>query len=153
MLSRYERAMAIMVAIGVSLIVSACGGSSSTTSSLTKAQFIAQADRICEQTNEAQLAAVVSANKKGTGGDLSPAEKQKLMVTAGMVPVKEEARQISELGAPEGDEETVDEIAEGIEDGAGKVEAEGTVDSVGTAFSSVNKIAAGYGLKSCAQSP
>jgi len=155
MLRRYDWMAVAIFAIGLSVIFSSCGSgsSSSSTPSLTKAQFIAQADKLCEETNKAQLAAVVKASKEAKGQSLDPTEKRKLMVTAGMVPIKEEAKKIAALGAPSGEEEAVTAIAEGIEAGAGAVAGAGTVESVGPAFKSVNQKAAKYGLKSCAQSP
>jgi hypothetical protein len=132
-------ATALAATFAIALILAGCGGSDSTASSLTKAQFIKQADAICAKTDKAVLAAISEA---GVG--------ERKVLIAGLQPVQKEAEEISALGAPSGDEEAIAAIVAGIEAAVRKAENTSLPAAKG-AFAKVDALSAKYGFDDCAK--
>lgn len=143
-----------LAAAALALFVAGCGGGDST-SSLTKAQFIKRADAICTKANNDQLVAVQKAAKSTPKSEQNQAGKEKIIVTAGLPPIAKEAEELAELGIPDGDEKEVEAIIAGIEFALKKGEENPVLVLEGAAspFIPVNKLAAAYGLESCAENP
>jgi hypothetical protein len=140
-------ALGALVVAGLVLLVSGCGGSNST-SSLTKAEFIEQADAICENADGAQLAAVARVTRRSSGN--KAADERELLIQ-GLEPVQRQAEEINALGAPSGDEAQVSAIVVGMEEAVGGTEE--APDKVVAVFAKVNKLAKAYGLKACSEGP
>jgi len=164
----------VFVAVGLA----GCGGSDdedATASSITKAEFIKQADEVCregEKRVQKDFDAYVKENedlKEPTDADyaalvaavLAPnAEHLKeptdadyaALVAAVLAPNAErETEQLRELGAPDGDEEQIEAMLEAREQGLKDAEArpKAVVTSGEDIFAGASKIATDYGLKVC----
>jgi hypothetical protein len=152
-----RQAMAVLAGIvAIAMISGGCGseGDSATTASLTKAEFIEKADAICSKTGERYKAKVaVFAKKHGLNDYEQPtkAQREEVMTAVILPALSAEAEDLDRLGAPEGDEEEVEAIVEGIEGAVERAEDEpGSVFEKGSgSFKKVNKLARAYGLEIC----
>ena len=141
----------VFVAVGLA----GCGGSDdedATASSITKAEFIKQADEVCregEKRVQKDFDAYVKENedlKEPTDADYAA------LVAAVLAPNAErETEQLRELGAPDGDEEQIEAMLEAREQGLKDAEArpKAVVTSGEDIFAGASKIATDYGLKVC----
>lgn len=135
-------ALAVLLAAVVGF---GCGGDDDSASALTKAEFIKQADGICKQ-GEARIE--VEAEKFGIE---TMADQEKLVTDVVVPGIQAQAEKIADLGAPEGDEETIEEMVEAVENGAAELEANPLAGMEGKApLGEASKIARAYGLKECA---
>ena len=130
------------------------GDSSESASSLTKAEFIKQADAICAKGNEAVSAEAEEFAEENEIDTEKPTTAQQEEVVSDVVApaIREQAEKIDELGAPSGEEDEVAEIVAAVESGAD--EAEASPDSIvegkgGGPFEEANELADAYGLKVC----
>jgi hypothetical protein len=74
------------------------------------------------------------------------------VIKLGLPQIQVEAEELDELGAPEGDEEQIDAIVAGIEDGLKKAEEDPiSTNKSGAAnpFAAVDKLTTDYGFKVC----
>ncbi|HEX5592855.1 MAG TPA: hypothetical protein VFX35_05860 [Solirubrobacterales bacterium] len=139
-----------IAAIGMgiaALAFAGCGGSSEET--LTKAQFVEQANKICRAGENKRAKRVnelleEQASKK-------PSAKPKDDIIFDVIAIYEETTgELSELGKPEGEEEKVDAIVEAMEEAADRVHANPQSALTGDLpFRKANKLAEDYGLDSC----
>jgi hypothetical protein len=129
------------------------GATSSPTSSkatLTKAEFIKQADAICEKTDKVQEAGLKAYLQKKPEAQSTKAGQSKMVLAVGLPPIQTEAEELAELGAPSGDEAKVAAIVDGIEKAVEKGEAEpGSLLTGSSPFTEVDKLAGEYGFKAC----
>lgn len=139
----------IAAALLLALTIASCGGSGDSTASLTKAEFIKQADAICEAADGAQVVALGRVEKENPGNMENVAVQKKILATAGLPPVQQEAEEIADLGAPSGGEDEVAAIVDGIEKAI--EEAENDPTALESSFVAVDKLAARYGLKACSE--
>ena len=148
-------------ALALGLLVAGCGSSDdsttdSSTASLTKAQFIKQADAICEKAGdeiEGEVEAFAEENDISTDKEPSDEVKEEI-VTEVIVPnIEEQAEGIAALGAPSGEEDQVGAIVEGIETAASETSEDPSAVVTGGegAFEGVNEEAKEYGLKVCGE--
>jgi uncharacterized lipoprotein len=157
-----KRLLALLFGVLVIALVAGCGGGSDNTSSdstdggsaLTKAEFIKEADAICEKGNESISAEAEEFAEENEIDIEKPttAEQEEVVSDVVAPAVQEQAEKIDELGAPEGEEEEVAEIVEAVESGAGEAEAspDTIVEGSGPGpFAEANKLANSYGLKVC----
>lgn len=121
-----------------------CGGGSA---SLTKAEFIKQADAICRQTDKEIHTAVGRVQKEQEAAGGSSAQVQKELVRVGLQLIQEEAEHIQALGSPKGDESTIAAIIREIEEGVIATEK----DPIHNHFTKVEAAAAKYGFKDCSE--
>lgn len=141
----------LLLAVVLPLVLAGCGGDESTAAELTKAEFIKQADAICDKADQVQKAELNSYLKENPKATSSPAKEEEMVVAVGLPPIGDEAEELDELGVPSGDEEEVAAIVEGIEDALEQSEADPKPLTEGNegAFVEVDKLAKEYGLKSC----
>ena len=127
------------------------GATVTTASDLTKAEFIKQGDAICEKTDQAQEAALKVYLKKHPKATSSEEGEAQMVLIAGLPAIQVEAEELAALGAPEGDEEEVQAIVEGIEEAASKGEENpiSLVKGTKNPFLAVDGLAAKYGFKVC----
>lgn len=136
-----NKSVPIMALISAALMLVAVGcggGDDSTTSSLTKAQFIKQADAICKKADAARLKAL----SETTGSQLE-------VLSAAMQPIQKQAEEIAALGAPSGDDEEIDAIVTEMEKGVEQAEKGGNAN-IEKAFVKVDQLSGQYGFKVCA---
>ena len=154
-MNRASLALAALVALAA--IVAGCGSDDSeTTSSLTKAEFIKQADAICKKEN-AKIATEFKSFAKENGIPLdkepNPEQGEELVEEILIPNVKSQAEAIRDLGAPSGEEEKVTELLESLDEGIEEAEEDpGALFSSETdSFAKANKLARDYGLEVCGQ--
>jgi ABC-type lipoprotein release transport system permease subunit len=145
---RATLALTALVALG--LIAAGCGDSSddssdsTTAASLTKADWIAQADAICQHGNQEsnQAAHQQFGNQKPTG-----AEIQQFLTGTALPNTQTQIDKIKALGAPSGDEDQVNHILDVVQADIDKAKAAGDLNE--STFDDGNALAKQYGLKVC----
>jgi hypothetical protein len=146
--------------VAIAAIVAGCGssddGSTDTTAALTKAEFIKQGDAICEKGSkqiEEEAEAFAEDNDVDTE---NPSDEQQEEVIETIVgpSLQTQADELSELGAPSGEEAKVTAMLEALEEGAEELESDPGVllgsngsDPIDTA----NELANEFGFKACGQ--
>jgi hypothetical protein len=145
-----------LAVLGTLFSFGACGsnGGGETTSSLTKAQFLKQANAICARGTD-EMGQGDAAFWKAHGGSKpnpSQALVNELQLTAILPVRKEELRRIRALGLPRGDEERVEKILLAWEEGVQKGEDKPRSLDVGGpefAFYKAYTMGLEYGLEKC----
>jgi hypothetical protein len=139
--------LALTAVLALGAIAAGCGGSSndSSTSDLTKAEWIAKADVICQQGNQEIEQA---ANEQF--GNEKPSEADIQQFTQGVVLLgtQDQVDKIRDLGAPSGDEDQVNKILDTVQADIDKAKSDGSSISEST-FADGNALAKQYGLKVC----
>lgn len=143
--------------LAIAMIVAGCGSSSDdTTASLTKAEFIAQADAICKKGNgeiESEFESFAKENDIKENEEPSKAQGAELVETVLVPNVENQSEEIRDLGAPSADEEEITAMLDALDEGVEEAEAE--PETVFTSktdpFGPANKIAKEYGLEVCGQ--
>ena len=164
-----KRALAVLFAcLAIAALVAGCGGGDDTTSggegtgggsteasgsAPTKAVFIKEADKICDDA-EAELDGEIAAYAKENDIPLGkePTKEQQVEIYAAVVlpNVAKQGEEIAALTPPEGDEETVAEITEALADGVeeGEANPQGLVEG-DNPLADASQKAQAYGLKTC----
>lgn len=135
----------------LSLLFAGCGGGDDETSSLTKAQFVKQANALCKKAEEEKGKAIKAlVAKLNPKKQLTLAQKENLVVTVILPPYEQTTEDLKNLGAPEGDEEKLEAIIEAREEATKKTKADPSV-AVTTVrdFEEANKLATKYGISNC----
>ena len=151
-----KRLIALLAGVVAIVVVAAgCGSSSgSDSSSLTKAEFIKKADAICSRGEKSIEDGAEKFAKENNVDTEKPTKAQKEEVITQVVApnIRKQGEEISELGAPSGEDEKVEAIVTAVEEGADALEEEPT-----TLFEGKNplehgsKLAKEYGLKVCGE--
>lgn len=133
-----------------------CGGGDddSTAATLTKSEFIAQADAICKDGEEALEQEADEFAEENDVDTENPTEAQQEEVISDVVApaIRQQGEEIAELGAPEGDEETIEAIVEAVESGADELESDPASLLEGkNPLGEGSKLAREYGLKECGE--
>ena len=141
-------------AAGVAVIAAGCGGGGdSSTASITKAQFVKQADAACKK-GEERIQADFQAYIKGHKNLSKPTEEDFAEVVETVVApnVEQEVSEIRALGIPSGDEDKVEAILDSVEEGREEAEADpkNAVQTTPASLEKAKKLAKEYGLKVCA---
>jgi hypothetical protein len=139
-----------------------CGGSSDgsstgdvTASSLSKAEFIDQADAACTKRLEEARGEFLAYGEKVVNGNESGAEKEAHIATVAetiVVPeLRREVEDIRALGTPKGDKSEIEAILVAIEAGTGKALAnpQKAIEESAGLLEPAGRLAAAYGLKVC----
>lgn len=138
--------LALTAVVALAAIAAGCGSSNddSSTSSLTKAAWIAQADAICQQGNQQinQAAHQQFGNQKPTAADV-----QQFVTGTALPNTQTQVDKIKALGAPSGDEDQVNHILDTVQADIDKAQAAGDIEN--TTFADGNALARTYGLKVC----
>jgi hypothetical protein len=148
----------LVALVAISMIAAGCGGgddSSSDSSSITKAQFIKQADAICEKGNKENEAEFEEfAEEKNLSENKEPTKaQQEEAITDIVAPgVQKQIEEIDALGAPEGDEKQVEAIVTSVEEGVEEIEENpGSLIKGENPLGKGSKLAKEYGLKACGE--
>lgn len=125
------------------------GKASTPSGELSKAEFVKQANAICEKGRAKGLAKMQTYVKQhgGNSGRPSSAQLTKALNAVFLPEIQTQAEEIRALGAPAGDEAKVDAFLTALEKGA-----EGTVDSVTGLTEGMKRsgeLANEYGLSAC----
>ena len=151
-----KRIIAMLAGALAIAIVAGCGGGddSSDSSSLSKAQFIKQADAICAKGNkEVNKEIKEFAEENDVNTNKPTAQQQEDVITEVVAPnVQGQAEQISDLSAPSGDEKQVETLIDAVEEGVEELEADPKKLIEGkNPLSKGSKLAKDYGLKVCGE--
>jgi hypothetical protein len=148
---------AILGALAAGLIAAGCGSDdnndkqsfgtsvgSASTASLTKADFVTQANAICKTANQ-------ELDQAGQALGQSPTpEELDSFVTDNVTPtIQTELDAIRALGAPAGDEQTVNAILAAADSGLQSLQADPSLLTNGDPFGEANQLADDYGLTVC----
>jgi SpoVK/Ycf46/Vps4 family AAA+-type ATPase len=143
-------AFVVVAVLAAGAIATGCGssddnGDSTTTASLTKAEWIAKADAICRQGNQQinQAAHQQFGNQKPTA-----AEVQQFTANSLIPNVQSQVDQIQALGASSGEEDQVNKILDTVQADIDKAKSDPNTISDKT-FADGNALAQQYGLKVC----
>lgn len=128
-----------------------CGSGSGTNSDVTKGELLAQGDEICWKALKAQEAAFQSAITEGIEEEATKfdPEKQKAFMKQVSGSVSDMVEELSDLGAPSGDESAVERILTEYESGVSEVEMNPQAYLSGDAFKKADAAAHAYGFKKC----
>jgi ABC-type lipoprotein release transport system permease subunit len=143
---RATLALTAVLALGVIAAGCGSGDDDSGTSSLTKSEWIAKADAICQQGNQEieQAAQQQFGNQKPTA-----AEVQQFATGTALPNTQTQVDKIRALGAPSGDEDQVNHILDTVQAEVDKAKAAGDIED--STFAEGNSLAKQYGLKVCGQ--
>ncbi len=149
------------LAVAGALVVGGCGGGDDgeeiTTSSLSRAEFIAKADAICDK-GQRQVERNFGDYAKKTDLQITqitkkPTKEQvnELVGTVLIPAIEQEITQIRALGAPAGDEDKIEAMLEAMEDGieTAKDLPQTVLEQTGVAFGISSRLAKEYGLTTC----
>ena len=145
----------ILLAVGalaLGVLAAGCGSSndnSTSTSSLTKAEWIAKADAICKASNDQ-----INAAGKQQFGNQKPSQDQLTSFATGTIipQVGKQLDQIDALGVPSGsDGDQASAVLAAAQADLGKVRADPSLVTSNSAdpFADANKLAKAYGMKVC----
>ncbi len=127
-------------------LAAGCGGDSAPAP--TKDEFVAQANEICLEGDKELRAASQDLAAEGRPSD----EEINQFISDEVVPnIEDQAAQIRDLGAPEGDEDQVNAIVDALDQAVEETKADpgGVSGGSGTPFDEVNQLAQDYGLTDC----
>lgn len=148
---------AVAALVALAALVAGCGGGDDTTSeetvTLTKTEFVKQGDAICKKGND-QSEKEAEEFAEENGFTLEKASKDQLEEAVGEVLVpnlNQQAEELGELGAPEGDEEQVEEIVVSLEGAADEIEEDPSLVFEDEVLKEPSKLADDYGFKVCGE--
>jgi hypothetical protein len=150
-----KRLLALLAGVlALALVAAGCGSSDdsttdSTTASLTKAQFLKQGNAICDAGNKEINAGFEEALPKGK--QPSEAELSEAMETVLIPSVTKQVEEIRALGAPEGEEEAIEDFLTGAEEELEKGEEDPASLATDASFNKTSQEAEAIGLTSCAE--
>lgn len=146
-----QRITALFVLFAVTVVVAGCGGSGDsstvTTSSLSKADYTKKANALCEEARQEALAYRLPEGQEEKGAKAVTAT-----VHQGILPPIDRAMgEVRELGAPKGDEKTVEAILVGNEEAVEKAEGMkfASLGDMEEVFLPTAEKARSYGIKNC----
>jgi hypothetical protein len=131
------------------LVAAGCGSddnSGVTTSGLSKAEWIAQADQICVNTDKEIGAAAQSFFK----GKPDAATQQKFIAEVALPKTQAEVDSVRALGAPAGDEDQVKALLDAVDEGLVKAKADPSlVGGPNNPLDEGSRLSKAYGLQKC----
>jgi hypothetical protein len=157
--------IAVIISVMAGLVALAgCGGGSSTADamgtpasdqagSITKAEFIHQADAICSKTDVVQEQRLAAYEKAHPGTELAGSQGEAALRQVAFPPIATEIKEVAALGAPKKDALRVEAILEGWSKALKTVERKPKlIMGLGEGpFTAPDKLAHAYGFKACAQ--
>lgn len=157
-----KRFVALLAALAaLAIVVAGCGsggGSTESTSSLTKAEFVKKGNAICAKTEKEVAEGVAKFTKEHNFSEKKPPTAKQIAELAEEVLVPKVRKQIDEiraLGIPSGDEKEVEAIFAAAEEALKETEEDPSVFGKGGVgpFVKANKLSREYGLTVCGAEP
>jgi hypothetical protein len=142
-------------ALVIALVFTGCGGddSSSSTTSISKEEFIAKADGVCKQGTKRLEAGLVRFLTNGKEVQKpSQADNEKFIIAVLTPSLRREIKEIRALGVPDGDEEKVEAMIAALEEGLETAEGDPEAVAAGSTdivFGIASRLAGEYGLETC----
>lgn len=152
---RQLKASSFVVAAALAALLAAgCGGGDqSETATLSKHQFLKQANAICKESAEAQAAAfrkgLAEVEKSQANGNKNLEELRRMLAEPTYRAVATMIDEVSALGLPADDEEAAKKVIEEFEAGLEKAEADPATFLTGKAFQKADDEADSYGMNDC----
>jgi len=160
---RRQPGFSLAIAVGVALVAVGCGGGGDgaepgaiETSAISKAEFIEQAESICNLGNrwmlKQMLAAVTEEEERGSASDKGDAFTAAAKSVA-LPRVQATIRDIAALGAPRGDEVQLEALLTQMQQEKDALEDQPRISEAelfNEGFSGSGELARDYGLKRCA---
>jgi hypothetical protein len=142
--------------VAVALIAAGCGSSSDdSTSSLTKAEFVSQADAICKKGNTEVETEFEDFTKENGLENKKPTEAQEIELAETILTpnVKDQSEELRALEAPSGDEDEITAMLDSLDEGVEEAEADpqALLSGKSEPFKPASKLAKEYGLTECGQ--
>jgi hypothetical protein len=140
-------------AMAIAIVAAGCGSSSDTTVVLTKTEFIKQGDAICAKGGK-QIEDEADEFAKENNVDTSKEDQEEVIATVVAPVLQTQVDEISELGAPSGEEDTTAAIVEALADGAEELEENpaSLLESDGAGpLDKAKELAGRFGFKVCGQ--
>lgn len=121
-------------------------GSSSEADTVTKSEFVKQANRICGSAQSERLETLAAVK-----GDPKPQREEELVTNVILPQIQQMVEELGELRPSKGDEREVQAIVSAFEGGVQQVEASAGADLTkdAAAFNNANELAKDYGLTAC----
>lgn len=147
----------LAAAMALAAIAAGCGSSdddsTEVTVSLTRAEFIERGDQICKQAEEdSEAEAEEFAEENDFTLENASEEQLEEAIDAVLVPALDrQVEEIEALGAPEGDEEKVEEIIVALEAASDEVAADPSRAFEGEPLKEATELAQDYGFKVCGE--
>jgi hypothetical protein len=146
-----------LAAMALAAPIVGCGsGDDSTTeetSTLSKAEFIERGDAICRKANEKiekeSEKFAEEHNFTIKNGHVPNDQMEEAFVAVLAPELKQQAKELSELEAPDGDEEQVEEIIDSLEGVAGEIEDQPSIALGDGVLQEPDALAEDYGFKVC----
>lgn len=141
----------LILALTLAALLPSCGGSDS---SLSKEEFIKEADAICKKTDKVEAGEAVAylkAHSKTFQGLSREAANEKLIVAIGIPSLTRETEELEALGAPSGEEKKVATILSAIRTAikASEQNPASAETRPGGPFARPTKLASEYGFNQC----
>jgi hypothetical protein len=149
---RTRKGVAGIVLFVVLACLSGCGGDGQTSSSesLTKAQFIKRASAICRSEEARKTRALRSASGRGKNYLNGSRRDLERLISEAILPLYAEMiEEIAELSPPPEDAARVERIVSRYERKLAEAEANPGRQIVDDSFTEVNQLAASYGIEDC----
>jgi hypothetical protein len=144
-----RRYLCIPIVAGLALVGAACGGDSS---SLTKAEFAKQAEKICEKAKAREIAAFAASTAESQQKNLNGEAASKFIVDGALQPIEAMIDEIGELGTPNGDQGQVAEIVQAFESSTDKAQQDPAAAlRSASVYRKADQVAARYGLTACSE--
>jgi hypothetical protein len=157
-----KRLIALLAGVmALAIVAAGCGSSSDSTTDttvvvLTKTEFIKQGDAICKRGSESLSQEAEDFADENNIDIEKPTKKQQEEVIETVVgpALQTQADELSELGAPDGEEDKTTAIVEALESGAEELEDNpgALLESGGKSpLDKANELANEFGFKQCGQ--
>jgi hypothetical protein len=155
--------VALFACLAVAAVAAGCGGGGDSTSSgesssdsgsaPTKAAFIKEADGVCRAANtelNGEIESYAKENGIPLGKEPSKAQQVEIYEAVVLPNIAKQGEELGELTPPEGDEDTVGEIVDGLDEGVEDAEADPEQLVEGkNPLAGASSEARAYGLKVC----
>jgi hypothetical protein len=143
----------------VLVVASGCGSSGdggTTSSSLSKAEFIKKGDKLCTRVENERgkaISAFYDQEEASSVQELGVKGQEKMILNVALPPVKKLGGELEALGVPEGDEEEVEAIFDALDESVAQVEQSpvSVVSASESPFQEPKELAGKYGFKVCLQ--
>jgi hypothetical protein len=150
---------ATVAVAAIAWIAAGCGGggttTTTTTDSLSKAEFIKQADAICSKAGkqtQAEFVAFAERSGIGKGKEPNPSQYSEIATTILAPALKQQVKEIGALEPPEQDKDLITQFLGAVNQAIATVESEPqAARSPEKLLSDADKLIKGYGFKVCGQ--
>jgi hypothetical protein len=150
----------VLLVAALAFVAAACGddgdsgSASTTTTALTKDEYIREANRICKQQDKKIERASKQFFADAPNDEEPPPQEVAEFGEKTVFPaIKDEIDRVEQLGAPEGDEDQIKKMLDAAKSGLADLEAHPDQlekGGIASSFEEYQKLASAYGLDECA---